>query len=240
MTLGCSLHTVTRAEPDFIWLECSVQFIWPIKPGLAQELATRLGVPPPRTLPDWFSRALAQILQTHARWTGGFPALSPFTVDYLLQGPGSVPDGQADRERLGLGAYMRLGVGEERTGGRQRASNQADTLEAVLGAVFLDQGYPAATAVIQRLFGDALAGLAPQESRNPKGQLQEWAAQHHRLAPVYTTQGQSGPSHAPEFEVEVRVGDLLAAAGKGGSKQQAQKAAAAEALKALGLLGTAD
>ena len=142
--------------------------------------------------------------------------------------------------RLGLGAYMRLGVGEERTGGRQRASNQADTLEAVLGAVFLDQGYPAATAVIQRLFGDALAGLAPQESRNPKGQLQEWAAQHHRLAPVYTTQGQSGPSHAPEFEVEVRVGDLLAAAGKGGSKQQAQKAAAAEALKALGLLGTAD
>ncbi|MFC6355213.1 ribonuclease III [Luethyella okanaganae] len=133
---------------------------------------------------------------------------------------------------IGLGRYVRLGRGESLTGGRDKASILADTVEAVIGAVYLDRGGDFATAFVLRLIEPLLKD--PDRfgaSMDPKTSLQEIAARHGREAPVYTVT-ESGPDHSKVFIAAVVVGDLTAS-GQGTSKKQAEMAAALEAWTVL-------
>jgi ribonuclease-3 len=136
---------------------------------------------------------------------------------------------------LDLGTVMLIGVGEERTGGRGRRSLLADSLEAVLGAIYLDAGYETTERVIQYLLADRMSELEDGVTSDMKSKLQEWAQSSLRTTPVYRITGSSGPPHDTHFEAEVRVGSEIAARGAGTTKQGAEKDAAREALTTLGV-----
>ncbi len=130
---------------------------------------------------------------------------------------------------IGVGRFIRLGRGETMTGGADKPSILADTVEAIIGAVYLDAGGDTATALVLRL----VAPLMKDPSRfgaamDPKTSLQEIAARRGALAPVYTV-AESGPDHNKHFVATVTVGDLVEASGEGSSKKQAEMAAALEA-----------
>ncbi|WP_285137143.1 ribonuclease III [Microbacterium sp. lyk4-40-TSB-66] len=134
--------------------------------------------------------------------------------------------------RIGLGAHVRLGRGEILTGGRDKDSILADTMEALIGAAFLSAGPEASTAMVLRLVEPLLAD--PERygaAMDPKTSLQEIAARQGLLAPVYTVQA-TGPDHDRRFTATVTVGDL-ATTGNGSSKKQAEMAAALTAWREL-------
>ena len=128
-----------------------------------------------------------------------------------------------------LGAHLRLGSGEGRSGGRRNRATLADAAEAVLGAVFLDGGYPAAQAVVARaLPPEALAVERPQ--RDAKTALQEWAQAAALPTPTYAVVDRSGPDHAPSFTIEAQVEGMGAGVGSGPSKRSAEQKAAESVL----------
>ncbi|MGQ9682474.1 MAG: ribonuclease III [Anaerolineae bacterium] len=130
-----------------------------------------------------------------------------------------------------LADHLLLGHGEEVTGGRTRSAILCAALEAVLGALFLDQGLDTAQGLVKRLFRDAFAALDhPEATRDPKSLLQEKVQAELHCTPVYRALSESGPDHAKEFLVEVRVGDRVLGHGRGPSKQAAEQAAARSAL----------
>ncbi|PJJ71724.1 ribonuclease-3 [Diaminobutyricimonas aerilata] len=130
---------------------------------------------------------------------------------------------------IGLGRHLRLGRGEELTGGRDKSSILADTVEAIIGAVYLDAGADIATDLVLRL----IAPLLEDSSRfgaamDPKTSLQELAARRGRGLPSYRVTD-SGPDHSKRFHATVLIGGEDIAAGEGTSKKQAEMAAALEA-----------
>ncbi|MEC5184583.1 ribonuclease-3 [Cryobacterium sp. MP_3.1] len=130
---------------------------------------------------------------------------------------------------IGLGRFVRLGRGETLTGGRDKSSILADTVEALIGAVYLDTGVDSATRFVMRLLQPMLAdpghfGI----SMDPKTSLQEAAARLGAGAPVYTV-AESGPDHSKVFVATVSVGTAVTATGEGTSKKHAEMAAALEA-----------
>lgn len=130
---------------------------------------------------------------------------------------------------IGLGRYIRLGRGETMTGGADKPSIIADTVEAIIGAVYLDAGGDAATAFVLRLVAPLLSD--PERfgaAMDPKTSLQEIAARRGTPAPIYTVT-ESGPDHNKHFIATVSVGDLVQASGEGSSKKQAEMAAALDA-----------
>jgi len=136
---------------------------------------------------------------------------------------------------LGLGAQLRLGLGELKTGGFRRASILADALEALLGAIFLDSGFDAAAAAVARIFGPRIAELPSADTlKDPKTRLQE-ALQAHGLAlPIYTLTAVAGDPHLQSFTVSCEVPVFeLAAVGEGGSRRRAEQLAAAKLLELL-------
>jgi ribonuclease III len=138
-------------------------------------------------------------------------------------------------EHLQLGALLKIGVGEERSGGRTRPSNLADALEALLGAVFLDGGFEAAHQVVRIVFEERVAAVNSRSAKGPKSRLQEWAQARHHITPSYDLVGTTGPAHASRFQSEVRVLEIVHGRGEGTSKQDAEKAAAQHALEQLGI-----
>jgi ribonuclease III len=121
--------------------------------------------------------------------------------------------------------------GEEATGGRTNPSLLADTLEAVIGAIYLDQGFVAATAFLEEHLFTSLDTILEQRLyRDPKSELQERVQAKGFETPNYKVVSESGPDHSKEFKVSVYVGNSLVGSGLGKSKQQAQQAAAQEAL----------
>lgn len=134
--------------------------------------------------------------------------------------------------KLRLGDYMRVGKGEEKTGGRRKQALLADTLEAVLAAVFFDAGYDAAREVIIRIFAGHLREVTPTSSLDFKTLLQERLQAEKRPAPVYKVVRTDGPSHDRTFWVEARW-DGGRTSGKGPSIKSAEMAAASEALEQL-------
>ncbi len=124
-----------------------------------------------------------------------------------------------------LGAAVILSPSEAQQGGRGKEAILADLCESVIGALYLDAGLDAARAFVSRFWGDAFEqqGAAP---RDAKTVLQEWAAARHKNL-SYVTIEQAGPDHAPRFIVEARVDAMAPARGEGGSKREAQRAAAA-------------
>lgn len=136
---------------------------------------------------------------------------------------------------LALGAEIRLGEGEFRSGGPDRPSILADALEAVFGAVFVDGGYEAARSAIVRSYGDLLARADPAAlGKDAKTRLQEWLQGRRMPVPEYAVVGTSGEAHAQVFDVECRIAALgIVAAGRGASRRVAEQAAATDALAAI-------
>jgi ribonuclease-3 len=130
---------------------------------------------------------------------------------------------------LGLGDAVRLGKGEEMSGGRDKASILADALEAMLGAVYLDQGLGVATELIERLFRPRMSAYARGEGdRDYKTILQELASQDLRSLPEYRI-AERGPDHQKEFTATVFLGGKPLGRGTGRSKKEAEQRAAHEA-----------
>lgn len=132
-----------------------------------------------------------------------------------------------------LGDSILLGRGEEKAGGRKRDALLADTLEAVIGAVYQDGGFDAASKVIHKLFKTTLAQPFVHTVCDYKTRLQEWTQEAFRKTPYYKLLSQSGPDHAKVFVVAVFLEDLLLAEGEGHSKKRASQNAAENALKSV-------
>ncbi len=135
---------------------------------------------------------------------------------------------------LKLGESVCIGKGEEKAGGRHRASILTDTLEAVLGAAYLDGGMRACEKVFAKCFAPRIAALSGDVwDTNPKGQLQDLAQRQWKSEPRYRTVQQEGPAHATMFTAEVIVNGASLGSGRGFSKQEAEKQAAQAALRGL-------
>lgn len=136
---------------------------------------------------------------------------------------------------FGFPDVLRLSEGEARGGGAQRASILADALEAVIGAVFLDAGFDAAKAVVERMFGDTIANTDLSSwTKDAKTELQEWLQARRLPVPVYRIAATRGQAHAQTFDVECNVPALnLTHTGEGRSRRAAEQEAASRMLDAL-------
>lgn len=134
---------------------------------------------------------------------------------------------------LEVGRDLKLGEGELKSGGAQRPSMLADALEALFGAVFLDAGYEAAAAVIERLYTPLLDDIgAAGAVRDPKTALQEYLQGRRLALPKYTLCATRGEAHAQEFDVTCSIPELgIACRGSGTSRRGAEQAAASRALE---------
>lgn len=133
-----------------------------------------------------------------------------------------------------LGQALRMGRGEEASGGRTRITNVCAAFEALVGAMYLDGGI----SVVRDFISDRVDVMLEQvmaESRDKDARslLQEWSQAEHNLTPAYRTISESGPDHRKEFVVAVLIGDKSVAHGTGKSKQAAAQSAAREALQLL-------
>ena len=133
-----------------------------------------------------------------------------------------------------LGKYLFLGRGEEDSGGRSRPAILCDAFEALIGALYLDQGVEKTRCFALRHLEPALEKvLASDSEKDAKSQLQEIAQSAYQLTPTYLTVGEEGPDHAKEFTIEAIIGSHTYGTGTGFSKQSAAQAAAKMALEAL-------
>ena len=135
--------------------------------------------------------------------------------------------------RLELGKYIRLSVGEDRSGGRDKPSILCDVMEAVLAAVYLDGGFDCAVEVIRSALAEDLHPQMLEDHLDAKSRLQE-LLQRDGGMPVYTFISMQGPPHAPLFRYSVMLGDRVIGTGDGTSKQNAQQEAARDALNKMG------
>ena len=136
-------------------------------------------------------------------------------------------------EEIGLGSVLRLGVGEDRSGGRHKNSLLADSMEAVIGAIFLDGGIDAARAVVHRMIEGCGDHDASSEVGDAKTKLQEHVQARGWGLPDYRHVREEGPDHDKIFEVECWVETRLCGLGTGRSKKSAEQEAAMAALDLL-------
>lgn len=138
----------------------------------------------------------------------------------------------AHARTLQIGEMLLMGKGEEEGGGRTRTRNLSAALEAVLGALYLDQGIEAVRDFVEPLFTSTLTQMLREQSdKDAKSRLQEWCQAVKGITPIYREASVTGPEHAPQFTIEVWIGDELYGSGTGRSKQGAAQIAAAQALK---------
>ena len=132
---------------------------------------------------------------------------------------------------LDLGASIRLGEGELKSGGAARTSILADALEALFGAILLDGGFEAAYAAIERVYAAELAAADPHAlGKDPKTRLQEWLQGRRLPVPEYSIVSVQGEAHQQSFEVVCRIPALnIAASGSGSNRRSAEQAAAGRA-----------
>ena len=131
---------------------------------------------------------------------------------------------------LGLGDYLLLGKGEENSGGRTKDSLLANSLEAVIAAIYLDSGFIGVKNILEILLDPLLQdSVLLSQSFDYKTALQEYCQKKYKSAPVYTIINSSGPDHAKIFEVQVTVAERILQTGCGKSKKEAEKQAAQKA-----------
>jgi ribonuclease III len=223
--------------------------------GPADDLADRLG----HAFAD--PGLLAEAL-THRSWCAEHPGTAPnerleflgdailglVVADHLFGLQGSMPEGELAMARaavvstealaevateLRLGEALRLGKGEDATGGRAKRSILADAMEAVIGAVYVDAGLEAARALVIPLLAGRLEGaVAGPGEADHKTRLQEASARRFGQVPRYEVQGE-GPDHDRRFTAVVRIDGRERGRGRGRSKKEAEQAAAREAWNAL-------
>ena len=180
----------------------------------------------------------------------GDSVLSLAVSDLLYQRLSALPEGDLSRVRanlvkqqtlhqlsveLGLPDVIRLGEGEVRSGGQKRPSILADALEAVIGAVYLDAGFPAAQNLVHRLFKAVeINPTMDAIGKDPKTELQEWLQGRKMKLPLYRVVGTLGAAHKQTFDVECEIIELnLAERGIGGSRRAGEQAAATAMLQTL-------
>lgn len=134
---------------------------------------------------------------------------------------------------LKLNQLIRLGVGEEKTGGRNRDSILADLMEAFLGALYLQQDKTNVDRCLSQVINDALIKEATQENEDYKTKLQEYVQSDKRKTVVYDVISSKGPSNAPTFEVVVKLDEIVLGKGIGQSKKKAEQEAAKDAFAKL-------
>ena len=180
----------------------------------------------------------------------GDSVLNLAVSDLLYDRLGSLPEGDLSRVRanlvkqetlhqlaigLGLPDVMRLGEGEVRSGGQKRPSILADTLEAIIGAVYLDAGFSIAQALVHRLF-EAVEINPTMEAigKDPKTELQEWLQGRKMKLPQYKVVATIGAAHKQSFDVECEIPELrLTERGIGGSRRSGEQAAASAMLQTI-------
>jgi ribonuclease-3 len=227
-------------------------------PGAGQPDATELL----RVLAAGLSSGLLERALTHRSFAyenGGLPTnerleflgdsvLGLVVTDALFRGYPDLPEGQLAKLRaavvnmralasvargLKLGDYVRLGRGEDGTGGRDKSSILADTLEAVIGAVYIERGLDEASALVHRLFDPVIARSARLGAGlDWKTSLQELTASEILGVPEYQVE-ESGPDHQKSFRAVVRVGGRVYGTGEGRSKKEAEQQAAETAWNAI-------
>jgi len=135
---------------------------------------------------------------------------------------------------INLGRYLIMSESEAQSGGRNKDTILADAMEAVLGAVFLDSGFEAARAVVEKLWQDRFESISitPVDA---KSALQEWAQGQGFPLPAYKDVSRTGPDHAPQFVSEVSIEGCTPISGMGSSKRQAQQVAATALLEREGV-----
>ena len=132
--------------------------------------------------------------------------------------------------QIDLGAVLKLGRSEMKSGGRRKEALLADAMEAVIAAVYQDGGFDAARRVILHLWGARVSNVA-EDARDAKTSLQEWAQARGEVPPVYVEVARSGPDHQPVFTIEVRLASGPSEQATAGSKRHAEQAAAAALLQ---------
>ena len=180
----------------------------------------------------------------------GDSILGVCVADLLYQRLSALPEGDLSRVRaglvrqealhplalkLGLSEVIRLGEGEMRSGGQKRPSILADALEAVIGATYLDGGFAAAQALVNRLYAtlDINPAMAAM-GKDPKTELQEWLQARRMKVPGYKVVATLGAAHKQTFEVECDITELnLTARGNGNSRRAGEQAAATTMLHTL-------
>lgn len=134
---------------------------------------------------------------------------------------------------LELGAALRLGKGEDRSGGRARPSLLADAVEAIFAGVYLDAGFSTAKQVVLRALAERIEKVVAEGVMDFKSALQERLQASHKLTPKYRLVAQFGPDHDREHEVEIDAEGLVTARGRGRTKKDAEQQAAKAALELL-------
>lgn len=168
--------------------------------------------------------------------------------DYLVRRCPTYPEGKLSKlkahlvssvqlyevaKRLGVGAYLRLGKGEDTNGGRQKKALLANSVEAIIAAIYLDAGLPACDAFLSRHVWSVIPEGEPEETPVPidsKSALQELAQSRKLPVPRYSIVHMSGPEHERMFTVEARIGKDFSARADGHSKKAASQRAALELL----------
>ncbi len=145
---------------------------------------------------------------------------------------------------LDLGSCLLMGHGEAESGGAQRPAILCAAFEALVGALYLDQGLDAVRSFVEPLIEPVVARTLREElDKDAKSRLQELAQGRLRRTPRYATVAESGPDHAKEFTVQVTIGGVVYGRGRGRSKQQAAQVAAQDALERFieeGVMAEAD
>jgi len=138
-----------------------------------------------------------------------------------------------------LGFFLRLGRGEDLSGGRERDSNLTDATEALMGAVYLDGGLRAASRFFERHWFPRLnhdTDSGEDKLENPKGYLQEYCQRVWKISPVYRITQQVGPPHARQYTAQVHIQDRVYGEGSGSNKRTAESRAAEKTIQQLGLV----
>ncbi len=137
--------------------------------------------------------------------------------------------------QLGIGESIRLGRGEEDSGGRQRQPTLCAAFEALVGAIFLDQGLEIVEPWVQKQIAPALDEIIAASSyKDAKSEFQIWAQAHFNITPKYQVQSSEGPDHEKTFTVAVLIGEKTWGVGRGPSKQAAAQMAAGIAIEQVG------
>ncbi len=162
---------------------------------------------------------------------GRFPRLTEGELSRLRANIVNQTSLAAAAQRLGFGEHLRLGEGELRSGGARRPSMLADSVEAVVGAVFVDGGFEPARAAVRALLGDVLDTIDPATSgKDPKTLLQEYLQARKLALPQYSVVATRGEAHEQQFEVECVVAELgIRSLGEGASRRAAEQEAARQA-----------
>jgi ribonuclease-3 len=170
--------------------------------------------------------------------------------DMLFQSFGKADEGELSRRladlvrretcadvarEMQLGEAIRIGASEANAGGRTRTAILADVCEAVIGAVYIDGGFPASVNLVEKFWGERMRAPA-KPLRDPKTMLQEWAQARSLPTPAYKEVERTGPHHSPVFRISVTLPNREPAEGTGRSKRSAEQAAAEALLKLVGVL----